>query len=143
MTMVGCSKFQLLGGMAVLLGIGGIPACSNDDCRAPVDQLGCKATFDQQVQWALSISPSECPLAGPCGAHLVWRTVPNYGTLTCVYDESGEQLLSAKNCTDVPLACNPNSFCMTGGQSLNVENDCNLSALPRTCASADGGQGPD
>jgi hypothetical protein len=136
----GTRLFVVVSWMAVLLGIAGVMGCSNDDCRVPVDQLGCKATFDQQVQWGLSISPSDCPLAGPCGAHLVWRTAPGLGSLTCVYDQSGQQLLSARNCTDVPLSCGDNSLCMTGGQSINVENDCDVSALPRTCASGDGGQ---
>jgi hypothetical protein len=98
------------------------------------------ATFDEQVQSGLSMSPSNCALAGSCGAHLVWRTAPNLGSLTCVYDQSGQKLLSAASCTDVPLSCGDNSFCMTGGQSLNVDNDCDVSALPRTCPSGDGGQ---
>lgn len=126
--------------LAVLLGIGGVVGCSssNGNCHMPLDQSSCKPTFDQQVAWGLSILPSDCPLAGPCGAHLVWRTAPaTDGATLCIYDDSGQQLLSAKSCSDVPLVCG--DFCTTAGQSLDVEQECNTSALPRTCASGDGG----
>jgi hypothetical protein len=102
-----------------------------------LDQVPCKPTFEQQIAYGLAISPSECPLAGPCGAHLVWRTAPGLGSLTCVYDDSGQQLLSAANCTDVQLTCG--DYCMRAGQSLHIENDCDPRALPSTCPSVDGG----
>src|SRR5215510_2773780 len=123
--------------LAILLGIGGVLGCSKDDpCRAPLDQVGCKPTFDQQVEWALAAIP-DCPLAGPCGPHLVWRTALGLGALVCVYDNSGQQLLSAARCSDVPLARGGN--CMRGGQSFDLAKDCDTLALPRTCASGDGG----
>ena len=129
---------QLLGALTVLVGIGGMPGCSNDNCRVPVDQVGCKATFDEHVQYGLSIGPSACAFAGPCGVHLVWQSTPNLGSLTCIYNESGQHLMSATSCSDVTLACGAN--CIRGGQSINVQNECNVSALPRTCASGDAGQ---
>jgi hypothetical protein len=125
--------------LAVLLGIGGVLGCSSSkSCDVPLDQSGCKPTFDQQVAWGLSISSSDCPLGGPCGAHLVWRTPPSSsGAGICIYDDSGQQLLSAKSCADVPLACG--DFCGTAGPSIDIDKDCDTRALPPTCASGDGG----
>lgn len=126
---------------AVLLAIATLSGCSSDDCRVPVDQLGCAPTFDQQVQRGQSVSLSDCPLAGPCGAHRVWWFGPGTGSDTCVYDGSGQQLLSAATCTDVMLRCG--SFCMTGGQSIDVAAECDVTKLPPACANSDGGPSSD
>ena len=125
---------------AVVFAIATGSGCSSNDCRVPVDQLGCAATFAAQVQQRSS-DPSACPVAGPCGAHLVWRFAPGTGSDTCDYDGSGQQLLSAETCTDVPLSCG--SLCRTGGQSLDVDHDCDVSALPPACSNADGGPASD
>jgi hypothetical protein len=121
---------------AVSLAVSAVPGCSNDTCRVPIDQLGCAATFNEQVTFGVRFSPQDCPLAGACGTHLVWRTTPSEGALICVYDSSGQALVFGKTCSDVPLACG--GFCQTGGQSLDVEKECDTTALPATCANADG-----
>jgi hypothetical protein len=82
--------------------------------------------------------PPHCATAGPCGPHLAFRTPqPGLGGVVCVYDDSGQHLLSATSCSDVPLACG--DFCMTGGQSIDPSKECDLSTLPPICANPDAG----
>jgi hypothetical protein len=127
--------------LAVFVGIAGAVGCSSnatERCHVPLEQIGCKPTLDQQVAWGLAFRAPQCPTSGPCGAHLVWRSPqPSLGGLVCVYDNSGQQLLSGTSCSDVPLACG--DFCMTGGQSIDPSTECDLSTLPPTCMDADAG----
>jgi len=123
--------------LAVLLASAGVLGCSSaneDGCRVPLTELQCKPTFDQQVEWGLTLNRSFCPTAGPCGAYRVWIYVA-IGGQSCIYDASGQTLLSGADCSDVPLACghDNNTFCMTGGQSINLSMQCDTSTLPSTC----------
>jgi hypothetical protein len=122
----------------VLLAAAGVLGCSsaNDDgCRVPLSELQCKPTFDQQVEWGRTLNPSYCPTAGPCGAYRLWVYL-TISSLSCVYDDSGQTLLSGADCSDVPLACGHgnDTFCMTGGQSIELSKECDVTALPSTCA---------
>jgi len=125
--------------LVALVGIAGAVGCSStaERCRAPLDQLGCKPTFDEQVAFTKAFQAPHCPTGGPCGAHVVFLTPPSTGGVICVYDDSGQQLLSATSCSDIPLACG--DFCMTGGQSIDPSKECDLSTLPPTCANPDAG----
>ena len=116
----------------------GCSSNATERCHAPLEQIGCKPTIDQQVAWGMAFQAPHCPTSGACGAHLVWRSPqPGLGGLVCVYDNSGQQLLSGTSCSDVPLACG--DFCMTGGQSIDPSKECDLSTLPPTCANPDAG----
>jgi len=86
-----------------------------------------------------------CAFAGPCGAYQVWQLTHAYFDLTCIYDSSGQDLVSATACSDTQDYCDSTSFCQTGGQDVDVAKTCQVSALPQTCFSPtpDGGQGSD
>src|SRR5947209_6095575 len=106
---------------AALLAVLTVAGCtSSNECTAPLAQVGCAATFDQQTTTLLAGQTVTCGNAGACGAYRVWRSGPNLSNLTCVYDGSGQNLLSAKACTDVQSYCGQTSFCLNGGQQIDV-----------------------
>jgi hypothetical protein len=112
--------------------------CSGNSCRVPLAAGGCAATFDLQV--ATSIFPGVCGVAGPCGGFRVWTTTPGYVSQTCVYDGSGEHLLSARGCSDTPI-CESDQFCQSAGQDINVAKACDLSTLAMACPTTDASAG--
>jgi hypothetical protein len=131
--------------LAIAAAIGSVAGCTDGLCLAPAVKTYCAATFDEQAQRELSDNPFDCPYGGPCGpSYRVWRTAPNLGSLTCIYDQSGQHLLSAVSCSDTNQFCGNSSFCETGGQVIDPDKECDTSALPRTCGGASGvdaGQG--
>jgi hypothetical protein len=124
---------------AVLLALVSQASCSNEDsCRKDLAQIGCAATLAQQAR--IGACPGCCGLAGPCGTYRVWQSEPNYFSLTCIYDSSGEHLLSAKSCGDTPI-CEGTQFCESAGQSVDLTSSCDQKDLPRICSATDGGAG--
>jgi hypothetical protein len=134
MTTTNRSRKMLVASVMTLLAA--TTGCSGNSCRVPLTASGCAATFDLQV--ANSIFPGLCGVAGPCGAFRVWVTPPNYFSQTCVYDSSGEHLLSARGCSDTPI-CESNQFCQSAGQDINVANLCDLATLAMACPNTDAG----
>ena len=120
-------------GAALLAVLTGVGCSSSNECTAPLAQLGCAATFDQQTTTLLAGPAVTCGNAGACGAYRVWRSAPNLSGLTCVYDGSGQNLLSAATCTDVQAYCGQTSFCLNGGQQIDVDKMCNVGMLQETC----------
>jgi hypothetical protein len=115
--------------VCVILGAFATIGCAEKSCRVPLSESGCAATFDGQIQQSFF---GVCGSAGPCGAFRVWSTPAGFVSLTCVYDSAGQHLLSSASCSDIPI-CDPDKFCQTGGQSIDVNQLCDLSALPMVC----------
>jgi hypothetical protein len=114
--------------------------CSKDSCTVPLAESGCAATFDMQVQLGVDIStPGFCATAGPCGPYRIWESPANFTTLTCVYDTSGQRLVSSTICTDVNTYCDGKNLCISGGQQINALTVCDVAKIPSTCPPTDGG----
>jgi hypothetical protein len=120
--------------VAFVLGLATAPGCSGETCKISLAKSGCATTLDLQVQ--NPPIPGLCGLVGSCGAYRVWQSEPNYFSLVCVYDGSGQNLLSGTTCGDTPI-CGGNQFCEFAGQNIDV-SIC-ASALPRLCPTADAG----
>jgi len=115
--------------------------CTKDTCSVPLAQVGCAATLEQQTRLAPfgGRGPTGCANAGPCGAYRIWQSAPNLSSVTCVYDSTGERLLSATTCTDVDAFCNDTSNCASGGLEINVSATCDVAKLPMACPTTDAG----
>lgn len=123
-------------GLVGLVAIAG-PACSSTStqgCAAPLDQFSCAATFELQVRGGGCNA-----LAGTCGAYKLWRTAANYIGDECIYDTTGEHLVSADQCEDVQGLCEMTSSCIYGGQAIEPVGLCDFSQVVPTCSSPDGG----
>ena len=111
------------------------PGCARE-CGVPLSTISCAPTFDEQAGVTVL---GECATAGACGNFRIWRAAPASPPLTCVYDSTGQHLVSATECSDVPTFCDRTAFCVSGGQAINVDGVCNAAALPQICAVGDGG----
>ena len=107
----------------------------------PLAESGCAATLDLQIKvGALGKRiPGFCDGAGPCGPYRVWQSAPNLGSLTCVYDSSGQRLISSTSCTDFNAYCDGKDNCFSGGLGINVFTVCDVAKLPTVCPPTDAG----
>jgi hypothetical protein len=130
---------KILCGAVLLLTV--VSGCSglSGTCSVPLQGNGCATTFDLQVRTGsmFPASPGSCASAGVCGTHRVWRSPPNLGSVTCVYDSSGQTLISLTQCTDYNAFCDNKEVCISGGQRIDPASSCDVGQLPMACPSAD------
>jgi hypothetical protein len=102
-------------------------------CSLPLDQIGCAATFDEEVQQdPFCAQPGICSsVGGTCGIYRVFFVSFGLGSLLCVYDGTGHQLLSGTTCTDISQYCGNTQYCISGGRTIDLASSCDVSALPR------------
>jgi hypothetical protein len=125
---------------AVTLVVALAASCRKDSCTVPLAESGCAATLDLQIQIGFPNLPNgDCARAGPCGLYRIWTSPPNFTGLTCVYDTSGQRLVSSTACSDVNDFCDRKSFCVSGGLQVNASAVCDLDKLPSACPPTDAG----
>jgi len=93
-------------------------------------------TLDAQTS---TIPVGSCASVGTCGPYKVFLPGPNYVATTCVYDGSGQHLISATTCSDIAEFCDNTSSCVSAGSGVDVSKTCDVSALPKTCSALTGG----
>jgi hypothetical protein len=137
--MTGGSRARVLAVAALVAIAGGAALACSHDCVLPLASSGCAATFDGQVQASMSaFSNFDCPRSGACGTYQVWMTPAGTGTLVCVYDASGQRLVSATTCTDVNSYCDGTQYCLSGGAAVDLGKSCDVFSLPeQACATRD------
>jgi hypothetical protein len=80
-----------------------------------------------------------CGSVGACGPYRVWQSAPDLGSLVCVYDTDGQQLLSLTVCSDTNAFCNRQEECVSGGLKIDTRALCDLTQLTAACPAADAG----
>jgi len=117
-----------------------LAGCGKASCTRPLTESGCAATLDLQVQLGYGRPiPGSCAIAGPCGPYRIWQSPTNLDSLICVYDASGQRLVSSTACTDTNSYCDRKEFCISGGLQVNVSAVCDVANLPSVCPPIDAG----
>jgi hypothetical protein len=114
---------------------------SDSRCLASPGDVGCAANYGGQIANEPGCNDIGGNQAGTCGPYLVWMSGGGFGSLTCVYDQSGDHLLSGTVCTDYPAYCDHTASCASIGQAIDPAASCDVRALPASCPSDAGADG--